>query len=284
MTAAAVCIGYFTCYGSVRIESSIAWRLPFVVMAVLGMALTIGCMFLPQSPRWLLSKGMREQAEREIERLDISRAEAEKDYLQATQVAPNLSIWDSLTLIFRRPYRKTTTLALVMLGGMQLSGIDGVLYYAPILFAQAGLPSQQASFLASGVSAILMLAVSIVGLLVADRWNRRTAMISGGIILSGCMFLIGSLYAADSVHSYGIGRWVVVVSIFVFALAYCFSWAIVGRIYACEIQPTNTRAAANTVAQGLGFVSAPSPSQRPKLTKMAVHKLARCYHDTNISG
>jgi len=98
-----------------------------------------------------------------------------------------------------------------------------------------------------------MLVVSIPGLLFADRWGRRTSIITGGLILSGSMLLIGSLYASDSVHSYGSGRWVVVVSIFAFALAYCVTWAITGKLVACEIQPANTRAAANCAAQGLNF-------------------------------
>lgn len=68
------------------------------------------------------------------------------------------------------------------------------------------------------------------------------------------MFLIGSLYAADAVHPFGIARWVVIVSVFMFGLIYCATWGIVGKIYATEIQPTHVRAAANCVAQGLGFV------------------------------
>lgn len=69
----------------------------------------------------------------------------------------------------------------------------------------------------------------------------------------GCMFLIGALYAADIVHNFGIARWVVIVSIFVFALGFTGTWAIVGKIYASEIQPAKTRAAASCLAQGLGF-------------------------------
>ena len=70
------------------------------------------------------------------------------------------------------------------------------------------------------------------------------------------MLIIGSLYATDSVHAHaGGGRWVVIVLIFVFALVYVSTWGIVGKIYASEVQPAQTRAAANSVAQGLGFVS-----------------------------
>ena len=38
------------------------------------------------------------------------------------------------------------------------------------------------------------------------------------------MALIGSLYASDSVHeTYGLGRWVVIVTIYIFAVSYCMS-------------------------------------------------------------
>ncbi|KAK1073324.1 hypothetical protein LTR33_010029, partial [Friedmanniomyces endolithicus] len=48
-------------------------------------------------------------------------------------------------------------------------------------------------------------------------------------------------------------RWVVIVSIFAFALSYAATWAFVGKIYASEIQPGCTRAASNSVATGLSF-------------------------------
>jgi MFS family permease len=100
-----------------------------------------------------------------------------------------------------------------------------------------------------------MLAISVPAFIFADKWGRRTSAISGGIGLSGCMLLIGTLYATGSVHPYGIARWVVIISVFVFGLVYCSTWGIVGKIYASEIQPAHTRAPANCVAQGLGFVS-----------------------------
>jgi len=100
-----------------------------------------------------------------------------------------------------------------------------------------------------------MLAISVPAFLLADKWGRRTSAITGGLALSGCMMLIGTLYALKVVHQYGFARWVVIVSVFAFGLIYCATWGIVGKIYASEIQPGHTRAAANSVAQGLGFVS-----------------------------
>jgi MFS family permease len=99
-----------------------------------------------------------------------------------------------------------------------------------------------------------MLAISIPAFLYADRWGRRASVITGGILLSATMFIIGSLYATNSVHAHsGAGRWVVIVLIFAFALSYVATWGVVGKIYASEIQPARTRAAANSAAQGVSL-------------------------------
>ena len=100
-----------------------------------------------------------------------------------------------------------------------------------------------------------MLMITVPAVILADKWNRRTSVISGGILLAGCMGLIGSLYAVGVVHAYGTARWVVIVTIYVFAITYCATWGIVGKIVASEIQPAKTRASSNAVAQGLNFVS-----------------------------
>ncbi|KAI0022511.1 putative MFS sugar transporter [Xylariomycetidae sp. FL0641] len=255
MTTVGICAGYFTCYASVRAEGDWAWRAPYLVQGALAAVFAAACLGLPDSPRWLLLQGRRTEALEAARRLQlVDLLEVERDGL-----APNaeqrsgLSPWQGFLLLFRRGYRARTILALFILGMVQLSGIDAVIYYAPVLFEQAGLSSSNASFLASGVSAILMLVVSIPAFLLADKWGRRTSAISGGILLSGCMFLMGSLYAAGAVHAGGIARWFVIVAVFVFGLTYCVTWGVVGKIYASEIQPGHTRAAANCVAQGLSF-------------------------------
>jgi MFS family permease len=127
--------------------------------------------------------------------------------------------------------------------------------YAPTIFSQAGIPFLTASFLASGIPAIFVLAFSNPTMLLADRWGRRTSAICGGIILSGSMLLIASLYAASSVHPYGVVRWAVIVSVFVFAIGYVSTWAIFVKIHASEIQPTKTRATTNSMATGGSFIS-----------------------------
>ena len=116
--------------------------------------------------------------------------------------------------------------------------------------------SSEAAFLASGVSAIVIFAVTIPALFLSDKWGRRHSTIYGGIGLSLTMFLIGALYAAKAVHAnFGAGRWAVIVSIYVFAVIYCISWAVGIKIYAAEIQPQRTRASATSLAHGSNWIA-----------------------------
>jgi MFS family permease len=128
MATLGVCLGYFTCYGTVHIDSSMAWRLSYIFQAVIGVGLAASCVMLPESPRWSMLKGERTKALDALRRLDFSMVEAEKDILRPQEQGPNLSGWQGFLLLFRRGYRSRTILALFVLGMVQLSGIDGVLY------------------------------------------------------------------------------------------------------------------------------------------------------------
>ncbi len=129
MAAVGICAGYFTCYGTIHITSSVSWRLPFIIAAVLAVCLAISCLYLPMSPRWLLLHGRRDDALRESEHLNLSRAEVEKDILtMASRNKPQLSLVQGFSAVFHRQYRMRTILGLFILGMIQLCGIDGVLY------------------------------------------------------------------------------------------------------------------------------------------------------------
>jgi len=129
LSTAGVCIGYFICYGTTLLDSSFSWRAPYIVQTFIALIFA-GCYFvLPESPRWLVSTGKQLQAVKAFETLGIPMSEVEQSFLrQPAQENPSMSFGQSFLLLFRRAYRARTILALFLLGMVQLSGIDGVLY------------------------------------------------------------------------------------------------------------------------------------------------------------
>ncbi|KAJ5642959.1 MFS sugar transporter [Penicillium longicatenatum] len=70
------------------------------------------------------------------------------------------------------------------------------------------------------------------------------------------MFVIGSLYAGNAVHtSTGAGRWVVIVFIYVFAVVYSMTWAVSVKIFAAEVNPQKCRAATATLAHSSNWLA-----------------------------
>ncbi|KKK17499.1 hypothetical protein AOCH_003879 [Aspergillus ochraceoroseus] len=275
--------GFFTCYGTSHLDSSISWRIPYLILACLSIAFSVSTfIWLVPSPRWLTIHGRRAEASATWDLLGVSHAEREKAEIEqdrgsiiqgpiSQEVAitnvpsvdtttvnsqRNRSLRHKLLDIFSKDVRTRTALAVFLMGMQQLSGIDGVLYYAPLLFEQAGLASADASFFASGISALVIFAVTIPALMWADKWGRRQSIIYGGIGMSLTMFLMGALYAGNAVHSTtGAGRWVVIVCIYVFAVIFSLSWAVGIKLYAAEIQPQRTRASATSLAHGSNWAT-----------------------------
>ena len=265
MISSGIVIGYFICYGTQNFSGSISWRLPLAIQAAIALTNAAACSLVPQSPRWLLAKGLTDQARETISQLGIASEEQEELFGQSVtglERSPDLAFLDSVkqTLrdfkeAFAAPVRARTIFGCYILASQQFSGIDGVLYYAPILFSQAGLDSTQASFFASGISALVMLIVTVPATLLCDSWGRKTSSLIGGSLSSFFMLLIGSLYAAGKVHpDRGVARWIVIVSIYLFACAFSVTWALGLRMYMIESLPRKTRSSGASLAQASNWV------------------------------
>jgi DNA-directed RNA polymerase III subunit RPC2 len=144
--------GFFTCYGTTNMGSSLAWRIPFIILACLSIVFALASiLWLVPSPRWLTLCGRQSEAPAAWEILGIGYAERDKAELQQNgdltllggyihaeapnqqdagpplRIGKNLQKLDFLD-VFSLDTRWRTTLAVFMMGMQQLSGIDGVLY------------------------------------------------------------------------------------------------------------------------------------------------------------
>ncbi|KAJ3522728.1 hypothetical protein NM688_g8835 [Phlebia brevispora] len=246
--------GYFVCYGTSRLHTSLSWRFPLGMQATISAVFAAGCPFLPHSPRWLHIVGRHAESRAAWDKLGVGAADIEKteQAAQREQVEHG-SFGVELKLMWRKGVRGRTALGVFLSAMQQASGIDGVLYYAPVLFSQAGLSGTTSSFIASGVSGLINVVFTILCQFFTDKWGRRPSMIRGGSVIAGSMLIIGALYASEA-SSVPAGRWAIIVLIYIFVIGYTCSWAIVVRIICSEIQPTRTRAAVSSLGQCANWV------------------------------
>ncbi len=145
-------IGFFTCYGTANIGSSLAWRTPFVLLTVFSIMFVIATTFwLVPSPRWLVLRGRHAEVSAAWDVLDVGHTDREKAEVEiqttiarvqsavdsddssgpqdtsCTRVSDSM-IKHSFLDVFAQDVRVRTGLAIFLLGMQQLSGIDGVLY------------------------------------------------------------------------------------------------------------------------------------------------------------
>jgi hypothetical protein len=139
MIALGICTGYFVCYGSVKISSSLSWRLPFALQALVALIFTVSVLlFSPQSPRWLTGCGRHEEALAVWEKLGIGAAEREKSEANADSAVPAPVRMKDLLAVFGKDVWRQTALGAFLMGMQQLSGIDGVLYVYPASLCSQG--------------------------------------------------------------------------------------------------------------------------------------------------
>ncbi|NNC94786.1 MAG: sugar porter family MFS transporter [Chitinophagales bacterium] len=146
--------------------------------------------FVPKSPRWLAMKGKFDEA-LQIMTKAVGPEEANKEI---DEIKASIT---SETNLERVPIKKLLdpTLRTVLIIGLvigilqQITGINSVFFYAPVIFEQSGIGTD-ASFSQAIMVGLINLVFTIVAILLIDRIGRKPLLIMGvsGIILS--MFLL----------------------------------------------------------------------------------------------
>ena len=144
LTTLGIPTGYFICYGSVRIKSSFSWRIPFMVQAILATALACACPSLPSSPRWLLDAGHPSQAGPALDHLQLPLQQLQAELESAGPAGGDTNESEMqqsnrrLLRVFNQYNRKQAFLGMFLMGAMQFSGIDAVLYVCSIMTDYSG--------------------------------------------------------------------------------------------------------------------------------------------------
>ncbi|KAF7973595.1 hypothetical protein HWV62_14892 [Athelia sp. TMB] len=89
----AIALGFFVCYGTIKIQSSLAWRLPFAISTFFAMLVALTVPFLPFSPRWLITHGRSDEAQRVLDLITGPEDEEERRELLAVPPTGPKAAW-----------------------------------------------------------------------------------------------------------------------------------------------------------------------------------------------
>lgn len=243
-------------YGTEKIHPW-GWRLSLGLAAIPAVTMTIGGILLPETPNSLIERGYKEKGREVLERIrgttDI-HAELE-DITDASELAN--SIEHPFRNILEKRNRPQLTMAIFMPTFQILTGINSILFYAPVLFSSMGF-GRNASLVSSALTGAVLASSTFISIGTVDKLGRRVLLISGGIQMITCQVIVaiilGVKFGSDQELSktYSI---VVVVVICLFVVAFGWSWGPLGWTVPSEIFPLETRSAGQsiTVAVNLFF-------------------------------
>ncbi|GAB2210663.1 hypothetical protein Droror1_Dr00015941 [Drosera rotundifolia] len=256
----ATTLGIFTAnminYGTSKLEPW-GWRLSLGLAAVPATLMTVGGLLVPETPNSLIERGKTEEGQRVLEKIrGTENVTAElQDIIDASEFAK--AIKHPFRNILERRNRPQLVMAFFMPTFQILTGINSILFYAPVLFQSMGF-GRNASLYSSALTGAVLCGSTFISIATVDRLGRRALLISGGIQMVICQVIVAIILGVkfgDEGELSKVYSVIVVIVICLFVVAFGWSWGPLGWTVPSEIFPLETRSAGQsiTVAVNLFF-------------------------------
>jgi SP family arabinose:H+ symporter-like MFS transporter len=224
------------CIGTLHLGSA-DWRWKLGVAALPALFFFLAMFRIPESPRWLVSRGQAQQAFSILEsngEQDVARVVREME-ANATREANSRK-----ETLFQRRYRLPIFLAIAIGLFNQLSGVNAILYYLNSIFEKAGFSQVSSDLQAVMIGATNLIAVT-AAMFVIDRLGRKLLLLIGSVGTAACLAGVG--YVMYVQRHQNLLVWLLVGFIGFFS----FSQGAVIWVYISEIFPSSVRGKGQSV-------------------------------------
>jgi sugar porter (SP) family MFS transporter len=220
------------------------WRWMLGLGAVPGMILFLGMLALPESPRWLAGEGRLDDARNALRKTrDTDDVEPELADLRRDVKRDGRRVKWSVLLgpIGRQPLIIGVAMAIFQ----QVTGINTVIYYAPVIFQSAGLPSASVSILATAGVGLVNVIMTVVAMNLLDRAGRRALLLWG---LGGMIVMLLVLAGGFALGAKGALAYITVASVAAYVGFFAIGLGPVFWLLIAEIFPLAVRGRGMSVA------------------------------------
>ncbi|MCP4310496.1 MAG: sugar porter family MFS transporter [Bacteroidetes bacterium] len=234
-----ITVGILTAYLS---DSALAdnndlecWRPMLWVGVIPALILFIGMFFLPETPRWLMSKGREEEARKILDKIEDAEIIDSSISVMKSDIAIDASkaSWKEL---FKPWLRNALIIAMGIMFFQQFVGINTVIYYSPKIFLAAGFEGAEAAIAASVIVGVVNVLFTILSLFIIDKLGRRKLYFIGLSGITVALVCMGLGFMLP-----GAGKWFLVISMLVYIAFFAISLGPLGWLIITEVFPTRVR-------------------------------------------
>ncbi len=172
-----------------------AWRWMLALSAFPAAAVGILLTRLPDTPRWYMMKGRTDEARRTLQRID---PDVDPDTeLDEIQQALRSEHGGRVREMVRPPYRRATVFVVSLGFLVQITGINAIIYFTPLIFQRVGLTGNVALLLVPALIQLAALVATVAAVLLVDRIGRRRVLLSGIVAMIVANALLALVFAGD---------------------------------------------------------------------------------------
>lgn len=225
------------------------WRWMLGSALIPAVILFIGSLILPESPRYLVESGKINEARDVLHELRKNTHEdPDKELSDIQKIAdqPKGGLKELTT--FARP---AVIVAILLMLLQQLVGINSVIYFLPQVFIKGfGFAESNAIWISVGIG-VVNFVCTILAYLVMDKFNRRTILLFGSIVMAISIGILSVLNFTLSVQKAAIPT-MILIAIYIFGFA--VSWGPICWLMLGEIFPLNVRGVGNSIGSAANWI------------------------------
>ncbi len=217
------------------------WRLMLGIGVIPALGLLIGMIFLPESPRWMLSKGNPEKAKKTLQSVRKEfNVETELFNIQKNLHLEMAEGKKNGSVLLQKWVRPALIVGLGLAFFQQMTGINAIIYYAPAIFKIAGFESTTTAIIATVGIGIMNVIFTLIVLPLIDKVGRRPLLLLGlaGMLFALCILSIAFLQGSEDL---GILKWFAFCSILLYIASFAIGLGPIMWLMFSEIFPLSIR-------------------------------------------